>query len=326
MNNKQTFSAQAGKKYTRFILLCYVIIVNFIPVCFSQQFDIALKKSSPNNVEKIGDAVEIITEVSNSGKKTARKLKIHDQIPKNAKYVAAFPANLYDPTTNTWEIDSIAAKQTIRLSLVLRLLEEGVVYQQAELIDAQELDEDSTPQNQDITEDDWAATCLSVPMLYLDKSKIDIFAAAPEGWLHYRWFKNGEEVAQTRTLTIKDFGQYHYEVSNDATTCENGYSCPILVQYGEPIIKDEPIAQTQNDLILYPNPTEELLNVAWKENINFQHAQATVVDMFGRMIYQQSVDNQLFQINISEWPSGMYKLILQTDRGNYYQDNFVVLK
>jgi len=67
---------------------------------------------------------------------------------------------------------------------------------------------------------------------------------------------------------------------------------------------------SEANLLVYPVPAQDVLNVEW----NGEDAIVMLVDVTGRTMYQNSMTGKKLTINSSTLPSGMYTLILRTDK------------
>lgn len=70
-----------------------------------------------------------------------------------------------------------------------------------------------------------------------------------------------------------------------------------------------PETETTSTLMLYPNPVQDVLNVAYQANDIKAVIQIEVLSIDGRVIYSESYDSQkstLHTINVSGWQRGLY--------------------
>jgi uncharacterized delta-60 repeat protein len=71
-------------------------------------------------------------------------------------------------------------------------------------------------------------------------------------------------------------------------------------------------------LSIFPNPTNDVLNIDFKNAIN-NGFKLSIADMSGRILflknYNKSLINNLLQINIFDFTSGLYLLTIATDKG-----------
>ncbi|MEZ5016028.1 MAG: T9SS type A sorting domain-containing protein [Flavipsychrobacter sp.] len=67
---------------------------------------------------------------------------------------------------------------------------------------------------------------------------------------------------------------------------------------------------SENKLIVYPVPAQDVLNVEWSGN----SALVRIADMTGKIMYQNEMVGNKLTINSSILPTGIYTLILQSDK------------
>ena len=88
------------------------------------------------------------------------------------------------------------------------------------------------------------------------------------------------------------------------------------------------VAQTQvaGDIKLFPNPTRQTLNV----QVNFEQMQSNVeyriVDVMGRVIQstvRSDIQNEIYQMDLNNLPSGVYFLNIANERGNISTQSFI---
>jgi hypothetical protein len=89
-----------------------------------------------------------------------------------------------------------------------------------------------------------------------------------------------------------------------------------------PRLQDEEI----NSLILYPNPTQDELNITWN-SLNNEKVQLSCIDILGQTIYQKEIDSNEgrneFKLNTSLFSDGVYFMRITRD-GNTHSRKFVV--
>jgi hypothetical protein len=71
---------------------------------------------------------------------------------------------------------------------------------------------------------------------------------------------------------------------------------------------------------IYPNPFNNLANISFPENGNYN---IQVVDMTGRLIYTAQVSEQNLQLNTSSWAAGMYRLNIFSEKGQFESKTIV---
>jgi hypothetical protein len=74
---------------------------------------------------------------------------------------------------------------------------------------------------------------------------------------------------------------------------------------------------SQDGLILYPNPSQQKINLNFKDMDNYS---ISIYSIFGQLYYQGEGKNQV-EINCSEWPNGVY--ILETHNINHPEKKYI---
>lgn len=69
----------------------------------------------------------------------------------------------------------------------------------------------------------------------------------------------------------------------------------------------EPLNNT-NNFSIYPNPTNEILNISIAKELDLSHAKISLVDISGRVILNQPIHSAETTININHLPNGVYVL------------------
>ncbi|MBC3786877.1 DUF11 domain-containing protein [Spirosoma utsteinense] len=129
------------------------------------------KVSVPNPA--IGDIITYTVVVANApNMATATGVVVKDGLP--ADGVAYVPGSAlvvrgsgtYVSTTGTWNVGQIAANDSSVITFRAKVLERGVWFNSAEVVFANLPDVDSSPNNQNLVEDDYDVVCFSVPILW----------------------------------------------------------------------------------------------------------------------------------------------------------------
>lgn len=118
----------------------------------------------------------------------------------------------------------------------------------------------------------------------------------------YQWYRNNVLLngKNTNAILANQSGSYTVKTTNDKL-CENTSSPFDFVKTG--------VYQTNNlsDLKLFPNPTTELLNFSFNEDI--QLAKISIIDIWGRTIKEYEVKNSKdFTANIADLSNGIYSV------------------
>lgn len=89
------------------------------------------------------------------------------------------------------------------------------------------------------------------------------------------------------------------------------------------IVDGLPKTSSERTLNLYPVPAEDYLLVRTKMTRN---AEITIRDLSGKVISTQKYEDAETRIDLSDFASGMYLLVLRTEAGNRYTGKFIVTR
>jgi gliding motility-associated-like protein/uncharacterized repeat protein (TIGR01451 family) len=116
--------------------------------------DLSLTKSLPVNNLTVGDKALFTIMVENSGPSEATNVVVADLLPSGYQYVSDDASGNYNSTTGIWQIDQIAPRSSVSLNILTMVLGSGSYENTAEVINSDQDDPDSTPGNNDPSEDD----------------------------------------------------------------------------------------------------------------------------------------------------------------------------
>ncbi|TWU38935.1 hypothetical protein Q31b_40130 [Novipirellula aureliae] len=135
--------------------------------------DLSLTKSVDNPIPNRGSDVTFTLNVANAGPDTASDIVVADPLPGNLSFVRITPDTaLYDESTGRWTIPTIASGQSASLQITATVNAAVEITNTAEIVQSNQFDPDSTPNNQDADEDDQASVTLSPQLVDLALSKI----------------------------------------------------------------------------------------------------------------------------------------------------------
>ncbi|WP_196885703.1 gliding motility-associated C-terminal domain-containing protein [Aureivirga sp. CE67] len=119
--------------------------------------DISLNKTVNNLTPMSGSEITFTVEVKNDGPSDANNLQIYDYIESGFRFIEASATNgTYNENTGIWNIDTIENDETALLFVKVEVLPTGSHENIAEVVFVDEFDFDSTPNNGDVFEDDYA--------------------------------------------------------------------------------------------------------------------------------------------------------------------------
>jgi uncharacterized repeat protein (TIGR01451 family) len=140
--------------------------------------DLSLAKTETAGPTHLGDVATFVVTVANAGPSTATAVVVRDALPAGLGFVSATATRgAYDAGTGLWTIPSLGADGSATLNLRATVDELSVV-NGAEVVAVAEDDADSTPGNDDPTEDDQATAPVDVDAL-VDVSVVKVETANP---------------------------------------------------------------------------------------------------------------------------------------------------
>jgi len=199
-----------------------------IPYCPPAK-DLALEKGVSTPTASIGDTIQYTLTVFNEALLTTDNIEVTDVLPAGLTYVSHSPAT-ENFVGNIWTIGTMTsadASTTLTINVVVN--EAGDFKNSAEITGMDGYDSDSTPDNDDATEDDQDCACFSVPYIICDGESVDI--TAPDGHTQYEWYLDGVLIsgATTQTITATAAGTYEYALDGNGLDT-TGCCCPIYVE------------------------------------------------------------------------------------------------
>ncbi|SNY95439.1 gliding motility-associated C-terminal domain-containing protein [Flagellimonas pacifica] len=139
------------------------VIINAAPLV-----DISVTKAADDLTPNVGDPIVFTITVQNDGPNDATNVVVTDFLASGYAFVSAVPSNgVYEPLNGSWTIGNLANTASETLVITANLLAVGDYTNIAELTGLTETDVDSTPANNDDTEDD-QQTVEPVPVLVSD--------------------------------------------------------------------------------------------------------------------------------------------------------------
>ena len=146
--------------------------------------DLSLEKDlmGPSQAEQaqVGDQATFRLTIQNDGPSDATGVAVGDPLPAGLEYVSSDPSQgSYDAATGRWNVGTLADGASATLDLVVTVQTDELVRNTAEVVDADQDDVDSTPANDDATEDDQDDAEVQVDPL-VDLSLDKAVTTAPE--------------------------------------------------------------------------------------------------------------------------------------------------
>ncbi|HYP01039.1 MAG TPA: DUF11 domain-containing protein [Pyrinomonadaceae bacterium] len=127
--------------------------------------DLSLTKTADNSAPLINQNVTFTLTVSNAGPSNASGITVRDQLPAGLSFVSAAPSAAYNSATGVWTVGTVNASASSTLQITARVTTSGTtITNTAEVTASGAPDPDSTPNNNNASEDDQASAQLGVPV------------------------------------------------------------------------------------------------------------------------------------------------------------------
>ncbi len=185
---------------------------------------IRMTNVAPNQYE----ATSAIIVVTNSGPNNATGVMSQVTLPLGNPILSATPSGgSFNAGTAQWNIGTLAAGQSVTLTVTFSAASGGVAGVGNEIIASAQYDPNSTPNNHVDGEDDQARTCFAVP---IDLCPGQTFTASISGnFTRIQWRRNGQDIpgANSTQLAITETGTYTVDTN---VSCPAGGCCPIIVR------------------------------------------------------------------------------------------------
>jgi serine protease len=81
---------------------------------------------------------------------------------------------------------------------------------------------------------------------------------------------------------------------------------------------------SENDILLYPNPATEVLNIVLPDECRMQISECRIINSVGELIYQSAIINHQSAIDISSVDAGIYFCHIQTNTASFNRKIIVI--
>lgn len=201
----------------------------------TKKYDLSLKKRVSAKLTQVGDLITYTIVVRNEGEGTVTGIEVSDTLPSGLQYQnfnVVRGTGSYNPTTSRWNLGTLAQGDSAVLTISVKVIAQGVIFNKAEISKMNENDKDSVPGNGSDYEDDLGRACSSTPITICQDEQIVI--TVPSNFRNVQWFNNtaqGQVFVQVgNVITISTPGTYTYTSSNG--TCPIDGCCPVIVIVG----------------------------------------------------------------------------------------------
>jgi hypothetical protein len=139
-----------------------------------------------------------------------------------------------------------------------------------------------------------------------------------------QWYINGDAIPDAVETnycnTTSGVNLFSLVVTDNETGCTNEFSIGVAFdENADCTVPTEEILAIDNSLRIFPNPTNQLLNIAF-ENETIKMVELVISDVMGRYLYKEKI--QLYfgdlseAIDVSKLKSGVYFIEIKTDKGH----------
>ena len=141
---------------------------------FTNPADLSLTKIVDNANPTVGQNVTYTLTLTNGGPGAANNITVTDILPAGMTFVSSTPSgtSTYSSGTGAWTIPSLNSGGIATLAITATVTGQGTHTNTGEVTDVDEFDPDSTPNNQNASEDDQASVPLTVTQIDLALTKI----------------------------------------------------------------------------------------------------------------------------------------------------------
>ncbi len=123
--------------------------------------DLSLTKSVSNNAPVVGTNITYTIAVKNNGPQTATNVSVNDQLPAGLSYVSSSASSgSYSSGTGIWTVGTIANNATEQLQVIAKVTAMGGINNTAEVKSSDQIDPNSTPDNNNASENDQASVLI----------------------------------------------------------------------------------------------------------------------------------------------------------------------
>ncbi len=197
--------------------------------------DLEILKTVNSSLAAIGDVLVYTISLKNQNAGIAATgVQVLDQLPGGVTYNShtAHAGTSYDPTSGIWDIGNVMSSvDSVGLTVTVTVASSGVITNAAQVISSDQTDEDSTPGNSVITEDDYSNTCTSIPYTLCIGDSVQI--QVDDSFSTYQWFQDGNPIsgATSSDFWVTEAGEYTVSIDG-GSSCLSGLCCPFIVVSG----------------------------------------------------------------------------------------------
>jgi len=123
-------------------------------ICGTDEADLALDKSVDNTSPSVGDDITFTITVTNNGPDASTGSFVRDQLKDAFFYISDDSGGNYDSSSGLWIVGPLDVGESAELNIIVKVIEEGVHTNYAQILVDNEVDQNSVPGNYSSSEDD----------------------------------------------------------------------------------------------------------------------------------------------------------------------------
>ena len=211
---------------------------------FAQSPDLKVKMKVSNSLPTIGSTVSYTITVKNEGGADATGVRVSNTLPVGGvtylNNAVLRGTGSYTSASGSWNVGTVAKGDSAILRVDAKVESQGVWFNIAEVSAMTGgTDPDSTPNNGILTEDDYDATCFSVPITFYPGYEFTVTVPFSGAYNNIEWYKDGVLITANtkgvtlntdKSLTIKSVGRYGFRTT--LANCPQTGCCDIIIEQG----------------------------------------------------------------------------------------------
>ncbi len=216
------------------------------PITSNLATDLSLKATQVFPKVDMGSEIETRLVLRNTSDVNATNIKILVNTPNSTPFVrfnSSTPTfGSFNINTGLWEIPSLAARDSVVLTLKYVPNESGIWFLESEIYSLDQQDSDSSPLNFNTTEDDYTKTCISVPVKVTSTNFVGRQIIIEDTDIsNITWKKDGTLIPNqtSNILLVTTTGAYTFESPN--FICPAQGCCPYIFELGTQTLCCEPL-------------------------------------------------------------------------------------
>ncbi|MEM6316160.1 MAG: DUF11 domain-containing protein [Bacteroidota bacterium] len=217
-------------RYSFLLLFLFLFVGNFSLLA---QHDLSVAQTSNLDSAGVGDVVAYTVILYNNGQTEVNDVEVRNALPVGTSLVGNTPSvGTFDTGTGIWDVGTIATiTDSVILTLQVQLDNSGVHTNIAQISNMSGFDVDSEPNDNVVTDDDYASACVSVPYKICQELQDTVILTAPSGYNNYVWLMDGNIISGATDSVYKATlpGKYTFTVDEMVTDCPASSCCPIQI-------------------------------------------------------------------------------------------------